>query len=154
CRERAGGHPHFVEELVKELFDSGALRVVNGSVVDLDLERGIGVPRSLKALVASRAARLPLPERQMLQAAAILGDPADLAVLAIMLRVPLAGLERTASALEGRGIVRRVGGGTIAFASPLWAEVLARALPIDAKKQMHAAAAAAFEEALGDRVFD
>src|SRR5262249_12943053 len=30
CRERAGGHPLFLEELLRELIDSGAVNVVGG----------------------------------------------------------------------------------------------------------------------------
>src|SRR5262249_10805262 len=54
CRERAKGHPLFTEELIKELFDSGALVVANGAVVELRLSGEIAVPRPLRALMASR----------------------------------------------------------------------------------------------------
>jgi eukaryotic-like serine/threonine-protein kinase len=154
CRERAGGHPQFIEELIKELVDSGALVVANGAVVELSVEGAVVVPRSLRALLASRVARLPEAERQMLQAAAILDEPVDLAVLAAMLRVPLAQIEKTVTSLEGRSIVRRTGNATIAFGSPMFAEVLIDILPTEARREMHASAGAAYEEALGERAIE
>ena len=150
CRARAKGHPLFIEELLKELIDSGALVVANGAVVELRTDGELSVPRPLRALMASRAARLPADERRALQAAAILGEPTDLATLAIMLGEPLAKVEKTAVSLEGREFVRRTGTSAIAFSSPLMGEVIIDALPAEARREMHAAAAAACEAALGD----
>ncbi|HMI87246.1 MAG TPA: protein kinase [Polyangiaceae bacterium] len=150
CRARAKGHPLFIEELLKELIDSGALVVANGAVVELRTDGELSVPRPLRALMASRAARLPSDERRALQAAAILGEPIDLATLALMLGEPLAKAEKTAVSLEGREFVRRTGTSSITFSSPLLGEVIVDALPAEARREMHAAAAAACEAALGD----
>jgi eukaryotic-like serine/threonine-protein kinase len=150
CRARARGHPLFIEELVKELIDSGALVVANGAVVEFRTDGELSVPRPLRALMASRAARLPADERRALQAAAILGEPTDLATLAIMLGEPLAKVEKAVVSLETREFVRRSGTSAIAFSSPLMGEVIIDALPPEARREMHAAAAAACEAALGD----
>jgi serine/threonine protein kinase len=150
CRARAKGHPLFIEELLKELVDSGALVVANGAVVELRTDGELSVPRPLRALMASRAARLPADERRALQAAAILGEPVDLATLALMLGESLAKVEKTVVSLEGREFVRRTGTSSVAFSSPLMGEVIIDALPAEARKEMHAAAAAACEAALGD----
>lgn len=150
CRARAKGHPLFIEELLKELIDSGALVVANGAVVELRTDGELSVPRPLRALMASRAVRLPSDERRALQAAAILGEPIDLATLALMLGEPLAKVEKTAASLEEREFVRRTGTSSIAFSSPLMGEVITDALPPEARREMHAAAAAACEGALGD----
>jgi hypothetical protein len=149
-RARAGGHPLFIEELLKELIDNGSLVVANGAVVELNTEGELAVPRPLRALIASRAARLPADERRALQAAAILGEPIDLATLAIMLGEPLAQVEKTVVSLESHEYVRRTGPSSIAFSSPLMIEVINDALPAEARREMHAAAAAAYDEALGD----
>jgi eukaryotic-like serine/threonine-protein kinase len=150
CRARAKGHPLFIEELLKELIDSGGLTVANGAVVELRTDGDLSVPRPLRALMASRAARLPPDERRALQAAAILGEPVDLATLAQMLGEPLAKVEKTAVSLEGREFVRRTSTSSIAFSSPLLGEVIVDALPAEARREMHAAAGAACEAALGD----
>ncbi|MET0591997.1 MAG: protein kinase, partial [Polyangiaceae bacterium] len=50
-RTRAKGHPLFIEELLKELMDSGALVVANGAVVELRTDGELSVPRPLRALI-------------------------------------------------------------------------------------------------------
>ncbi len=85
CRERAGGHPLFLEELIKELLDSGALSVASG-VVKARLDGASAVPRSLRTLIATRVRRLDPSDRAVLQAAAILGDPVPTEVLAALLQ--------------------------------------------------------------------
>src|SRR5262249_54918705 len=74
CRERAGGHPLFLEELIKELVDSSAVSVLSG-VVRARLEGAMAVPRTLRTLIAARVSRLDPEARSVLQAASILGDP-------------------------------------------------------------------------------
>jgi hypothetical protein len=63
-RTRAKGHPLFIEELLKELIDSGTLVVANGAVVELRTDGELSVPRPLRALLAARAARLPTRKRR------------------------------------------------------------------------------------------
>jgi serine/threonine protein kinase/tetratricopeptide (TPR) repeat protein len=150
CRERAGGHPLFIEELIKELFDSRALVVANGAVVDFRPSGDVAVPRPLRALMATRASRLATDERRALQAAAILGEPVDLPTLAVMLGEPFLKLDKTVGELEARAFVRRAGPSTIEFVSPLLREVVVDALPAETRREMHAAAGAAYEGALGE----
>src|SRR6185295_10217425 len=66
CRERAGGHPLFLEELIKELSDSGAVSVLSGAV-KARLDGATAVPRTLRTLIAARVSRLEPGERAMLQ---------------------------------------------------------------------------------------
>jgi len=154
CQERAKGHPLFTEELIKELFDSGALVVANGAVVELRLGGEISVPRPLRALMASRVSRLPAEERRALSAAAVLGEPLDLATLALMIGEPLARLDKVVASLEAREFIRRSGTSSVAFSSPLLREVIVDLLPAEARREMHAAAGAAYEAALGERAVE
>jgi len=154
CRERAHGQPLFVEELIKELFESGALVVANGAVVEMRTTAELSIPRPLRALMASRVARLPPEDRRALQAAAILGEPVDLATLALMLGEPLAKLDKTVASLEAREFIRRASTLAVAFLSPVLCEVVVDALPAEARRELHAAAGAAYEEALGERAIE
>jgi tetratricopeptide (TPR) repeat protein len=104
--------------------------------------------------MATRASRLPPDERRALQAAAILGEPVDLPTLALMLGEPFVKLDKTVDSLETRGFARRVGPSTMSFMSPLLREVVIDALPAETRREMHAAAGAAYEEALGDRAVE
>jgi serine/threonine protein kinase/tetratricopeptide (TPR) repeat protein len=154
CKARAKGHPLFTEELIKELFDSGALVVANGAVVELRLGGEVAAPRPLRALMASRLSRLPPEERRALSAAAVLGEPLDLATLALMLGEPLAKLDKVVAALETREFIRRSGTSSVSFSSPLLREVIVDLLPAEARREMHAAAGAAYEAALGERAVE
>ena len=96
-RDRAGGHPQFIEEVLKALVDAQAVTVAEGQVVAMKLVgQDLALPKTLRGLVASRVARLASSERATLQAAAVLGDPVDVAVLAQMLDQPMGALEALA----------------------------------------------------------
>ena len=93
-RDRAGGHPQFIEEVLKALLDAQAVTVAEGHVVAMKLiGQDLALPKTLRGLVASRVARLASSERATLQAAAVLGDPVDVSVLAQMLDQPMGALE-------------------------------------------------------------
>lgn len=148
CRERAGGHPLFIEELVKELVETGSLVVRDGALVSLRLTGEVAVPKPLRSLLASRVARLDAKQKAALYAACVLGDPADSAVLGAMLNVPVQQLEGTIAELEERGLIRRAGAATTVLSTPMLREAVLESLPADARRELHAAAAAAYESAL------
>jgi tetratricopeptide (TPR) repeat protein/energy-coupling factor transporter ATP-binding protein EcfA2 len=80
-RERTGGNPFFVDELLRHLADTAALAGADiaqpaaGPVMD-------DVPDSIRLVVERRLARLGGQVRQVLDLAAVIGHEADLAVLA------------------------------------------------------------------------
>jgi class 3 adenylate cyclase len=70
--ERAEGNPFFVEELVGELFDSGALvETEAGWAVGRDAD--VAVPDTVHAVLAARIDRLPETEKAALQAGSVIG---------------------------------------------------------------------------------
>jgi eukaryotic-like serine/threonine-protein kinase len=149
CHERAGGHPLFLEELLKELTDSGAISVMNGAV-RARLDGATAVPRTLRTLIASRVSRLLIAERSALQAAAILGDPILTPVLAALLKQSLSQVDRSVGALAGRDFLRVTGPAQAGFASPMHSEIVLDAIPPEARRELHAAAAAAYLSAVGE----
>ncbi len=154
-RERAGGHPLFIEEIIKGLLDANAVTVAEGRVVTMRLlGQELALPKTLRGLVASRVARLESAAKTTLQAAAILGDPIDSAVLARMLNTPLAGLERSLGALKTSDFLAHTGASELHFTSPIMREVVVDALPQDAARDMHAAAGLALEQELGERAWE
>jgi eukaryotic-like serine/threonine-protein kinase len=151
-RARAGGHPLFVEEVIKGLLDVGAVTVADGKAVSTRLVgQDLALPKTLRGLVASRVARLSPSDRAALQAAAVLGDPIDVDVLASMLGLAPAALEGAMEALKLRDFVVDRGPAELRFASPIIPEVLVDALTPEAAAEMHAAAAQALETTLGPR---
>jgi eukaryotic-like serine/threonine-protein kinase len=154
-RERAGGHPQFVEEVIKGLVDARAVTVAEKTVVTMKLiGQDLALPKTLRGLVASRVARLASHDRATLQAAAVLGDPLDAAALSQMVGQPLGTLERSLAILEGRDFVEHTGPARLRFTSPIVREVVVDALTLEASREMHAAAAHALETVLGEKVWE
>jgi serine/threonine protein kinase/tetratricopeptide (TPR) repeat protein len=151
-RARAGGHPLFVEEVIKALVEAGAVTVVERHVAAMSLAgQDLVLPKTLRGLVASRMARLGGAERTTLQAAAILGDPIDANVLSSMLGEPMPSLERAIAALKRRDFMVDRGPSELSFASPLFPEIVADSLTPEAAREMHAAAGQALESTTGVR---
>lgn len=145
-RRCAGGHPLFVEELLRELCDTGAVQVLSGNVV-LKSEAHATAPRTLRTLVGDRVSRLPQRERRVLQGIAILGEPAITPVLASILEQPLPSLDRNLTNLVARGLIRRTGATKVRFASPLYREIVLDAMPEQGRQDLHGRAASTYENA-------
>jgi serine/threonine protein kinase/tetratricopeptide (TPR) repeat protein len=151
-RARAGGHPLFVEEVIKALVEAGAVTVVERHVAAMSLAgQDLVLPKTLRGLVASRMARLGGAERTTLQAAAVLGDPIDVNVLSNMLGEPMPSLERSIAALKQREFMVDRGPSELRFASPIVPEIVADTLTPEAAREMHAAAGQALETTMGAR---
>jgi len=151
-RARAGGHPLFVEEVIKGLADMGGVTVAERRVVSMKLVgQDLALPKTLRGLVASRVARLSNEDRATLQAAAVLGDPLHLGVLASMLGQAMPSLERSVATLQQRDFLVYTGPSELRFTSPIIPEIVADALTPEAAREMHAASGQALESTLGSR---
>ena len=150
-RSRAGGQPQFVEEVVKALQDAEAVSVADRKVVSMKLVgQELALPKTLRGLVASRVARLSIPDKAILQAAAVLGDPVDSAVLAQMVGRPMSQVEGALAGLEKQKLVIHTGASEVRFSSPITREIVVDALTPEASREMHGAAGNAFETVLGE----
>jgi DNA-binding SARP family transcriptional activator len=95
-RERTGGNPFFVGELLRHLAETGALaagaiaRTAAGPAVD-------DVPATVRLVVGQRLARLGGAVRHLLEVASVVGQRADLSLLA---RVVDLGYDDLADALD------------------------------------------------------
>ncbi|MBI2389012.1 MAG: protein kinase [Deltaproteobacteria bacterium] len=153
-QERAAGNPLYVEELVRAVQDAGAVTKSGDPGQErAALERAsdaIDLPKSLRGLVASRFARLSVREREILTAIALLGEPAEIDLVAASVEegmrssedtAGVANVERLLSPLEASGLVRRGGERTISFVSPVAREVVFDAAPAEVKRELHLAIA-------------
>ena len=152
CRDRAGGHPLFVEELVRELVEAGAIEVDEGKVARLRLTGEVAVPRPLRSLLSSRVTRLDGEAKAILHAVAVLGDPAQGEVLSAMLGIAVKPLEACVADLVDRGMLARAGPSSANLASPLLRDVVLESIAPDTRRQLHAAAAIAYESVLGTQI--
>ena len=145
-RSCAGGHPLFVEELLRELGDSGVVQVLNGSVQLAD-DAKMRAPRTLRTLVADRVSRLQQRERKVLQGIAILGEPCSTPVLGSVVEQSLQNLDRHLTVLENKALVRRTGPTQVRFASPLYQEIVLDAMAAASRQELHARAAQSYIQA-------
>lgn len=154
-RERAGGHPQMIEEVLKALVESRAVTVADGSLVTMKLVgQDLALPKTLRGLVASRVARLAAPDRAILQAAAVVGEPINAAVLAQMTGLDLTALERSLAVLRESGFLMHTGPLELMFTSPIVREVVVDALTVEAAREMHTAAGRALEDVLGEQAVE
>jgi tetratricopeptide (TPR) repeat protein len=140
---------------LKGLVDARAVTVADKQIVTMKLVgQDLALPKTLRGLVASRIARLSVEDRATLQAAAVLGDPMNAAVLSQMLGQAMGPLERSLATLKEREFVVHTGPSELRFLSPTVREVVVDALTHEASRAMHLAAGLALEKFLGDKAWE
>ncbi|MHA1290403.1 MAG: ATP-binding protein, partial [Candidatus Thorarchaeota archaeon] len=72
--DQAGGNPFFIEELIKMLIEEGVIEADDGPWrIRLEKLADVQVPSTLSGILQARLDSLPLPERKVVQRAAIIG---------------------------------------------------------------------------------
>lgn len=148
--ERAAGNPFFAEELVRGLVQSGALAGTRGAY---RLERPFddtGIPTTLQAVLAARIDRLPPADKEVLQAAAVIGKTFAAAVLARATGLGDAPLAARLAALAGAELIAAAGDDDVyVFAHPLTQEVAYAAQLHTRRAAVHGAVARALAASAG-----
>ena len=80
--ERTAGNPLFLEESVRTLVETGALRGARGFYRLARPQSSIQVPPTVQAILASRIDRLAPEDKELLQAASVVGKDVPYALLA------------------------------------------------------------------------
>jgi class 3 adenylate cyclase/tetratricopeptide (TPR) repeat protein len=80
-RERAGGTPFFIEEMVQTLAEDGSLAGTKGSYRLTRAVATLALPATVQAVLAARIDRLAEREKEVLQAAAVIGKQVPEAIL-------------------------------------------------------------------------
>jgi class 3 adenylate cyclase/tetratricopeptide (TPR) repeat protein len=70
---QTGGNPFFIEEIVRDLVETGALVGAKGAYRLARPVNELAVPASVQAVLAARIDRLPAREKQVLQIASVIG---------------------------------------------------------------------------------
>ena len=146
------GNPFFVEEVLKALVESGALREQNGSWLGWEAELP-GLPRSIRDAVTARVNRLGAAARTVANLAAVIGTrtshDALVAVSGLTESEVLSALDELRSQSVLSEEVKSDGGIAYEFAHPLVREVLYGELGIARGRLLHATVAEALETLYG-----
>jgi predicted ATPase/class 3 adenylate cyclase len=98
--ERTEGNPFFLEESVRTLVETGVLVGEPGAYRLAQSLPTIQVPATVQAVLAARIDRLPPEEKQLLQAAAVIGTEVPLPLLQAIAELPEAALHRGLANLQ------------------------------------------------------
>ena len=141
---RARGNPLFVEEMIRSLVERGVLRGERGAYRLAAPIEEVTLPETVQAVLASRIDRLAGRDKDVLQAAAVVGREVPIGLLRAVVDLPApeltASLERLAAA-ELLGPAESPG--EHAFRHPLAQEVAYRTQLVDRRRETHAAIARA-----------
>jgi class 3 adenylate cyclase/tetratricopeptide (TPR) repeat protein len=153
-RERTQGNPFFIEEIVRELAESGHLEGERG---DYRLARPIEdakVPATVQAILSARIDRLDPDAKQLLQVASVVGKEVSTQALGLTAGLDPGQIDPVVSDLVEAGFLfeaelypRRV----LAFRHPLTREVAYGTQLADGRRATHASAARAIVELEQDR---
>ncbi len=148
-RERTGGNPFFIEEVVRSLEETGILAGPRGAQQLARPVTALAVPATVQAVLAARIDRLGEREKGVLQTAAVIGREFREGLLA---RVAERSPDDLAAALSALAAAEFVYESAFhpereyAFAHPLTQEVAYGAQLADRRARVHAAVAQAVEE--------
>ena len=98
--ERTGGNPLFLEESVRTLVETTALVGGRGAYRLGESIHSIRVPASVHAVLAARVDRLPVQEKHLLQAAAVIGQDVPFALLEAVAEVDASDVRRGLARLQ------------------------------------------------------
>jgi len=153
--ERTGGNPFFIEEIVRELAESGHLEGERGAYRLARPIEDAGVPVTVQAVLAARIDRLSPAGKQLLQVASVVGKEVSGQALGLAVGLDEAGMEAALRELIGAGFLyeaemypQRV----FAFRHPLTREVAYGTQLAEQRAATHAAAARALMELNPDRL--
>ncbi|MBW1885098.1 MAG: AAA family ATPase, partial [Deltaproteobacteria bacterium] len=154
-RERTGGNPFFVEEVVYSLAESGALEGSRGTYRLVEPIETLEVPTTVQPVLAARIDRLGEREKQALQAASVIGREFSEPVLSAVLGWPAEDLFKALQTLKSGEFLYEQSLFPVteyAFKHPLTQEVALGSQLRERRARTHAEVARALEAAYPDRL--
>ncbi len=154
--ERTAGNPFFIEEIVRALFDEGAL-TRNGAVKVTRSLSQLRLPATVQGMLAARIDRQPGEHKQLLQTLAVIGRESSLGLLRQVASYPDTQLERMLADLQAGEFIYEQPAATgveYVFKHALTQEVAYNSLLIERRKQMHERAGEAIESLFSNQLDD
>jgi class 3 adenylate cyclase len=148
-QQRTGGNPFFIEEIVQSLVETGVVGGSRGAYRQLTPTDTIGLPASVQSVLAARIDRLPEREKQVLQAASVIGKEFSEPLLRRAVDLAHKDLPAALDALTSAEFIYPEAlypAAEYAFKHPLTQEVAYRSQLGKRRARVHAAVARAIEE--------
>src|SRR5262249_52005605 len=121
---RAGGNPLYLEEIVRSLVERGVLRGERGAYAPAAEDGEVALPETVQAVLASRIDRLSPHDKEVLQAAAVVGYDVPTELLRAVVELPARDLAASLDRLATAELLSPSGTpGEQAFRHPLTHEV-------------------------------
>jgi tetratricopeptide (TPR) repeat protein len=149
------GNPFFLEETVRTLVETGALAGARGAYRLTRPVEALQVPATVQTILAARIDRLPAEEKQLLQAASVIGKDVPYALLAAIAEQPEEALRRGLAHLQEAEFLYETQlfpDLEHTFKHALTHEVTYGSLLQDRRRQLHAQIVAAIERLYADRL--
>jgi class 3 adenylate cyclase/tetratricopeptide (TPR) repeat protein len=141
---RTRGNPLFVEEMIRSFVEHGVLRGERGAYELATPSREIALPETVQAVLASRIDRLADRDKDVLQAAAVVGLDVPIELLRAVVDLPAPELAASLERLSTAELLKPAESpGEHAFRHPLAQEVAYRTQLVDRRHGTHAAIARA-----------
>jgi adenylate cyclase len=152
--ERTQGNPFFIEEIVRELAESGHFEGERGAYRLQEPIEGAAVPVTVQAILAARIDRLDPSSKQLLQVASVVGKEVSARALGLTAGLEEGQIDRALCDLIEAGFLyeaeiypQRI----LAFRHPLTREVAYGTQLAERRRETHAAAARATIDLEGAR---
>jgi tetratricopeptide (TPR) repeat protein len=151
------GNPFFLEETVRTLVETGALAGERGAYRLTRPVEALQVPATVQTILAARIDRLPAEEKQLLQAASVIGKHVPYALLAAIAEQPEETLRRGLAHLQEAEFLYETQlfpDLEFTFRHALTHDVAYAGLLGERRRGLHAAVAAAIERLHADRLVE
>ncbi len=151
------GNPFFLEETVRTLVETGALAGERGAYRLTRPVEALQVPATVQVILAARIDRLPAEEKQLLQAASVIGKVVPYALLAAIAEQPEEILQRGLARLQEAEFLYETQlfpDREFTFKHALTHDVAYAGLLGERRRALHAAVAAAIERLHADRLVE
>lgn len=151
--ERAGGNPLFVEEIIRSLIETGALKRDGPHWRITSSEAAAGIPAALQPMLLARVDRLPPAVRRLAQEAAVIGARFDASLLKAVF-ADHARMEEGLELLCDVEVIEEVAGPISSrcyrFTQTLLQDAIYHNLLLQRRTEMHGRIAAALEQQCGE----
>jgi class 3 adenylate cyclase/tetratricopeptide (TPR) repeat protein len=154
-RERTGGNPFFIEEVVQSLTEAGSLQGSSGAYRLAKPVDELAIPASVQAVLAARIDRLGEREKQVLQTASVIGRNFSEPILKGVAELRETELAASLSSLQRAEFIYEEAlypEAIYAFKHALTQEVAYRSQLTERRARVHAAAAQTIAELYPDRL--